>query len=74
MYIILFIYNFFIKKIGFYFTNFLLFSISYVKISFNQIETTRREISRGNYKLYFIVNGTKPFFILLKNQEWVKEN
>ena len=63
-------FNFLNKKNNFfYLSDFILMSISYSKISYNQIESARRVISKKNLKFCFIFNDTKPFMYFTKKSK-----
>ena len=57
------------KKINICFSKFFLISLSFSKLSFNQIESFRRVIVRKNLKFCFFLNRSKPFFYLTKKSK-----
>ena len=61
--------NFNSNKVNILFSRFLIKSLSYVRITFKQLETFRRVIVRKNLKFCFILNKFKEFFCLTKKSK-----
>jgi len=61
--------NFNNSKVNVLFSKFLIKSLSYVRITYKQLETFRRVIVRKNLKFCFILNKFKEFFCLTKKSK-----
>ena len=61
--------NFFNKKNNILFSRFIIKSLSYVRISYKQLESFRRVIVRKNFKFCFVLNKISTFFYLTKKSK-----